>query len=131
MRNIDGTFRPGYSGNPGGRPAVVSELQKLARAQTPAALAALIEVLSDAGNPPSARVAAAVALLDRGYGRPSNAVVIETAEAAYANDDERAELLERLIKGTPEAVKRAEAAEKRADEAERRVAELESAGGSA
>ena len=93
------------------------------------ALATLIEVMSDAGNPPSARVTAAVALLDRGYGRPSSAVVIETTEAGYANDEERAELLEKLIVGTPEAVKRAEAAEKRAEAAERRVAELEGAGG--
>jgi hypothetical protein len=88
MRNIDGTFRPGYSGNPGGRPAVVSELQKLARAQTPAALATLIDMMSDACNPPSARVAAALALLDRGYGKPTNAVLIQSTEPGYESDEE-------------------------------------------
>jgi two-component system OmpR family response regulator len=51
---------------PSARPEIVGELQTLARAQTHAALATLIEVMSDAASPPNARVAAAVALLDHG-----------------------------------------------------------------
>jgi hypothetical protein len=62
MRNSDGTFLQGYSGNPTGRPAVISELQKLARTHTPTALATLVEIMSNTANPPNARVSAAVAL---------------------------------------------------------------------
>jgi hypothetical protein len=48
MRNSDGTFLTGYSGNPSGRPAIISELQKLARTHTPTALATLVEIMSSA-----------------------------------------------------------------------------------
>jgi hypothetical protein len=44
MRNSDGTFLQGHSGNPSGRPAIISELQKLARTHTPTALATLVEI---------------------------------------------------------------------------------------
>jgi hypothetical protein len=56
MRNSDGTFLTGHSGNPSGRPAIVSELQKLARTHT---LATLVEIMSNAASPPNARVTAA------------------------------------------------------------------------
>ena len=59
-------FKPGQSGNPGGRPAVVKNIQELARAHTADAIAALVAALKE----PRERVAAATALLDRGYGRP-------------------------------------------------------------
>lgn len=127
MRNTDGTFLKGFSGNKSGRPAVVTELQKLARAQTPAALGTLVEVMTDAASPPNARVAAAVALLDRGYGRPSNAVVIENAQEMTS--EEREALLKSLTDAMDEHAARLGATEKRAVEAERRVAELESVGG--
>jgi hypothetical protein len=60
MRNSDGTFLQGHSGNPNGRTAIISELQKLARTHTPTALATLVEIMSDTANPPNARVSAAV-----------------------------------------------------------------------
>ena len=123
MRHTNGTFLPGFSGNPSGRPAVVSELQTLARAQTPAALATIIEVMNDAASPPNARVAAAVALLDRGYGQPSSAVVIEMA--SQMDSPERQAFLDSFIRDLEQGCTRLAAAEKRAVEAERRVAELE------
>jgi hypothetical protein len=54
------------SGNPGRRPAIVKNIQELARAHTADAIAVLVAALKE----PKERVAAATALLDRGYGRP-------------------------------------------------------------
>ena len=68
-------FKPGQSGNPGGRPKEYEELKALARIHSEAAIAALAEAL----NNPKERVQAATALLDRGYGRPhqSSSVNVE------------------------------------------------------
>jgi hypothetical protein len=56
----------GVSGNPGGRPRAALDVQEMARACTPQAIAALVAALSN----PRERVPAAVALLDRGWGKP-------------------------------------------------------------
>ena len=127
MRNSDGTFLQGYSGNPTGRPAVISELQKLARTHTPTALATLVEIMSNTANPPNARVSAAVALLDRGYGRPSTAVFVEMTQ--QVSSAEREALLTTVVTAMDEMAASTRAAEKRAADAEQRVLELESAGG--
>ena len=62
-------FKKGQSGNPGGRPKVVAEIRHLARERGPEAIAALVMVMKE-GKSEAARVAAATALLDRGWGRP-------------------------------------------------------------
>jgi len=67
-------FQPGQSGNPGGRPKALIDVIDLARQHTADAVHALCEVASQADAHPAARVAAAVALLDRGWGRPSQAI---------------------------------------------------------
>ena len=127
MRNSDGTFLQGYSGNPSGRPAIISELQKLARTHTPTALATLVEIMSNAASPPNSRVAAAVALLDRGYGRPSTAVFVEMTPQTSSADREA--LLSTVVAAMDEMAASAKATEKRAIEAEQRVLELEKVGG--
>jgi hypothetical protein len=58
---------PGRSGNPGGRPRAALDIQALARQHTPEAIAALVAALAN----PRERVSAAVALLDRGWGKPT------------------------------------------------------------
>ena len=59
-------FAPGQSGNPGGRAKADHRVRDLARAHTEAAINALAEALKNERT----SVAAAVALLDRGWGKP-------------------------------------------------------------
>jgi len=63
-------FKKGQSGNPGGRPKELKGLQQLARDHADQALMALVRVALK-GKSESARVAAAVAILDRGFGKPT------------------------------------------------------------
>lgn len=62
-------FEKGKSGNPGGRPKEVAEIKALARAHGPEAINKLVSLM-DCGKPQT-EVAAAQALLDRGYGKPA------------------------------------------------------------
>jgi hypothetical protein len=70
------TWAPGNSGNPGGRPRAVVEVRDLARSCTEAAVRTLVEIMTNPKAPAAARVAAAVAVLDRGWGRPPQAVAV-------------------------------------------------------
>jgi hypothetical protein len=76
----------------------VLEVRDLARSCTEAAVRTLVEVMSNPKAPAAARVAAAVAVLDRGWGRPAQAVAVavETDEGgAYAEMLQEVERLER------------------------------------
>ena len=48
-----------------------SQIKSLARSHTESALKVLSGIMNQADAPPAARVAAATALLDRGWGKPS------------------------------------------------------------
>jgi len=67
-------FKKGRSGNPGGRPSLPVDLRELVKVKTASAVAVLVDVMESKKSPPSARVAAATALLDRGWGRPTQSV---------------------------------------------------------
>lgn len=72
-RTAKGQFAKGVSGSPGGKlkgGLQRAGLEEMARAHTPAALAALVAAL----DVPATRVPAAVALLDRGWGKPKQQV---------------------------------------------------------
>jgi uncharacterized protein (UPF0147 family) len=55
-----------------------------AREHTAAALATLAGICADTGAPPAARVAAANALLDRGHGKPHQALEVSASVAVFA-----------------------------------------------
>lgn len=65
-------FEKGQSGNPGGRPKENAEIKALAREHGPAAVQKLFELMG-CGSPRT-EVAAAQALLDRGYGKPAQTI---------------------------------------------------------
>jgi hypothetical protein len=85
-------FQKGVSGNPGGRPKVLGDVQELARQQSPHAIDTLAEIMSDEKSPPAARVAAANALLDRGYGKPTQPIskTLAKVDPSTMSDEELA-----------------------------------------
>ncbi len=68
-------FPKGQSGNPGGRPKVLADVQELARQYAPVAIVELARLALKAKNE-NARIAAIRELLDRGYGRSRQAVEV-------------------------------------------------------
>jgi Family of unknown function (DUF5681) len=72
-------FKKGQSGNPGGRPKAIAEIRELAREHTGEAVETLMSIMTDPKAAPAARVSAANALLDRGYGKPPQHITGEVA----------------------------------------------------
>src|SRR5215475_12262961 len=85
-------FQKGVSGNPGGRPKVLGDVQELARQKSPEAINTLSNIMHDEKAPPAARVAAANALLDRGYGKPTQPIsqTVAKADPSTISDEELA-----------------------------------------
>jgi len=89
-------FKPGQSGNPGGKSKVLVDgrtLTDLARDHTAKAVDALVKVLDNAEASDAAKVSAATAILDRGWGRPKQDLGIEMKP-----DEATAALLEQARK---------------------------------
>lgn len=70
-------FPKGASGNPGGKPKGLAEVRALARSYTEDAICTLAEVMKDKKAAAAPRVAAATALLDRGWGKPLVPVLVD------------------------------------------------------
>src|SRR6476659_4598209 len=88
-------FKKGTSGNPGGRPKVLGDVQELARERSPEAINILANVMRDEKAPPAARVAAANALLDRGYGKPTQPIsqTLTKLDPSTLSDEELAAIV--------------------------------------
>ena len=76
-------FSKGVSGNPGGRPArgpdrrkIVADARLLARSHGVEAVETLVAIMNDQAAPDMARIIAANAILDRGWGRPPQALQV-------------------------------------------------------
>ena len=67
-------FEKGKSGNPGGRPKEVAEVRELAKEHGAAAIERLVELM--ASDNERTAVSACEAILNRGYGRPAQSVIV-------------------------------------------------------
>jgi hypothetical protein len=73
-------WKPGQSGNPGGRPKVSAQIRDLARDHGAQAIERLVVLMHSKNE--SVAVRAAEALLDRGYGRPMQRMELSGQEAS-------------------------------------------------
>jgi Family of unknown function (DUF5681) len=71
--NLRPPWPKGVSGNPKGRPPELSAIQDLARTYTEEALEKLVRLMRK-GKSETVQLAAALALLDRGHGKPVQAL---------------------------------------------------------
>jgi hypothetical protein len=89
-RGNRGRWLSGSSPNPGGRPKIIEEIKTLAREYTETAIDTLVHIAEN-GKQESARVAAASALLDRGWGKPMQPVSGEHVVTTHVSLAERRE----------------------------------------
>ena len=102
-------FKKGQSGNPSGRTKGLYRVEDLAKTHTLAAMETLVKVATNDDAPAASRVAAAVAILDRGWGKPRQ----ELAVTMDAHDMSDEALLAIVAKGMDAATE--DAAEFEAD----------------
>jgi hypothetical protein len=65
-------WKPGQSGNPGGKGGTYYEMMRLARQFTPQATQILIDIASDPGEEARSRIVAIGMLYDRAWGKPKD-----------------------------------------------------------
>ncbi len=69
-----GRFRPGQSGNPGGRAKLPAEFHALAKAAAPEALELAVRFVRDETADPKLRLEAAKVVMARAHGQPTQQV---------------------------------------------------------
>jgi hypothetical protein len=83
-RDTHGRFLKGASANPKGRPLENVEVKELARRQGPAAIVRLTQLMHC--DDPQVCIAAARALLDRGFGRPEQSIALDATIQDYTRE---------------------------------------------
>lgn len=96
-----GGFRPGQTGNPRGRPKENPIAKELARAHTEQAVQTLAEIMRAEESGAKARAFAATALLDRGWGRPSQSIEVDGQIGVYGLADVLAGLADTSSSNNP------------------------------
>lgn len=71
-----GGKRPGAGRKPGKVGAAKRALAEMAKDHAEAAMKTLVDIAMDRAAPHAARVSAATAILDRGYGKPAQAMTV-------------------------------------------------------
>lgn len=105
QRDAKGRLLPGQrSINPAGRPAIIRDIREAAKGHTRQALNTLISVMNDLDAPQGARIAAATAILDRGWGKPQ-----QSLEARIGVENVGATAAEVLMRLTEQAKQAREA----------------------
>jgi hypothetical protein len=88
-------FQKGQSGNPGGRPKAAETVRDLARSHTTEAMQALVKIATK-GKSESAKVQAATAILERGWGKPLQQVEVKRTPFDELSPDELRAVAEAL-----------------------------------
>lgn len=86
-------FQPGKSGNPNGRPKIIAEVQALAREYTVDAIKGLAKIAKK-GESEAARVAAWNSILDRAWGKPSQALNVAIVPQKMTDEELAAKIAE-------------------------------------
>lgn len=86
-------FKPGQSGNPGGRSKENTALRDLCRTYTTEAVETLVDIFRDPAQEGNTRVAAIKEVLVRGHGKPAQEIQVSGGE------DENGDKLPIAVKG--------------------------------
>jgi hypothetical protein len=106
MRNEQGKFVKGTSGNPLGRPRIILTVRDVAREHTEEAIETLAAIMRDEAAPAAARISACTELLNRGHGRPvdQRAMLMIGAQLGThqsVKDMSTQEIIEQLVQRLP------------------------------
>ena len=93
-------WKPGISGNPGGRPKVLHDVKQLAKEASKDAIDTLIKVMKNDQAPVAARVTAAQAILDRAWGKPSQTIEANINVFDRMSDEELVKFISSGAPGT-------------------------------
>ena len=78
-------WKPGQSGNPGGKSKTEAQIAAMARSHAPEMVGLLMEIARGKRQAGTARVAAMAELFNRGFGKAPQRVILETDTAGMSN----------------------------------------------